>query len=78
MIPLYDDDDTALRRDIGARGVRGTDHGHDTEAHNLRIIQSDPQLQRILRAYRCQDDAGKRLLVMLAERLPTPPVQVPE
>lgn len=72
---LYDDESPAHQRNT-ARGVRNENHGHDTDAHNLRIIQSDPRLQSILRVYSRQNEAGRAALAQFADQLP--PVQVQE
>ena len=81
MKPFYDDD--KFLGSCPTPGVRmgcipNTNYHHDTDAHNLRIIQSDPQLQRILRAYSRPDEAGRAALAQFAAQLPIPPVQVPE
>ena len=54
--------------------MRSTDHGHSTDAHNLRILQDDPRLQRILRAYQRQDEAGRALMAQRVEQIPIPEV----
>lgn len=62
MSLLYDDDSASMKRDK-ARGVRGQDYGHNTDAHNLRLLQSDQRLMRILRAYSRCDEAGREALL---------------
>lgn len=40
-----------------------------TARHNLRIIQSDPRLQRILTRYRCMSESEKDQFLRLVEEL---------
>lgn len=63
MSLLYDDDAPRNKRN-SARGVRGQDYGHNTDAHNLRLVQADPRLQRILRAYSQMDEPSREGLLI--------------
>lgn len=41
--------------------------GHDTDSYNGRLMRTDPQLARLLKAYSKCDDANKAEIVRLAE-----------
>lgn len=53
------------RSSNGQRGCMDDAADH----HNLRIIQNDPRLQRILTRYRCMDEDEREQLARLIDEL---------